>query len=69
MNRKKKNKDNDAKRAKAEAKRFARHMENERIRHRLESGDNWVAERMEKITGLEDLAEASLPSQTNHLEH
>ena len=44
-------------REKRNAKRFAKHMENERIRHRMRSGDTWVAERMTKITDLEDLAE------------
>jgi len=52
-------KDNDDKKRmmkdRRNAKRFAKHMENERIRHRMQSGDNWVAERMTKITDLEDL--------------
>lgn len=40
-----------------EAKRFARHMEEERIRQRMIAGDRWVADRMHKITEIEDLDE------------
>ena len=54
-------KNNDAKKQRMKeqrnARRFARHMENERIRHRMESGDRWVAERMTKVIDMEDLAE------------
>ena len=54
-------KNNDAKKQRMKeqrnARRFARHMENERIRHRMEFGDRWVAERMTKVTDMEDLAE------------
>jgi len=37
--------------------RFAKHMEEERIRQRMMAGDRWVTERMQKVTDLEDLAE------------
>ena len=42
--------------------RFARHMEEERIRQRMQAGDRWVAERMTKIIEVEDLAEVPIVS-------